>query len=287
MGAGERIGEGEDLLNRKAMYKPALFFLLAFLVTWTAWFTTAYLSYREGMQGFQDLFMLIGLCGPVIATLLMFHRSKSPALWRDYYDRIVNFRRIRPVFVPVMLFLFPAVVVLSILLSFPFGHSADQLALSLQFGFSAGFMPVLLILFLAPALEELGWRGYGMDSLLSRFNLFTATLWFALLWALWHLPLFFINHYYHNQLLSNGLYFANFWASVVAMAFIINWLYQRNNRSVIACFLFHLSADLSMAIIPADQFTKCIVTVVLFGIAAAIVVADRKIFFAGPDPGPV
>jgi membrane protease YdiL (CAAX protease family) len=50
----------------------------------------------------------------------------------------------------------------------------------------------------APAVEELGWRGYGMDSLRSCFSLFTASLYFALLWALWHLPLFFINNYYHK-----------------------------------------------------------------------------------------
>jgi membrane protease YdiL (CAAX protease family) len=286
MGAGELAEQGEELRKQKTIYQPAPFFLVAFLVTWTAWFITAYLSFQEGMQGFQDLFMLIGLCGPFIATLVMFHRSKSAALWKDYLDRIVNLRRINPATVPVMLFLFPIVIILSILLSLAFGQSAAQFALSLQFGFSAGFMPVLLILFLAPALEELGWRGYGMDSLRSRSALFTATLWFALLWALWHLPLFFINHYYHHQLLSNWLYFANFWVSVIPMAFIINWLYYRNNRSIIACFLFHLSADITMSVFPLGQFTKCIITVVLLGIAAVIVFADKKLFFERIYPVP-
>lgn len=282
MGKGDR-GPGDDLLQ-KTTYQPAAFFLLAFLVTWPAWFLAAYLSYREGMQVFQDLFMLLGLCGPVIATLVLFYRSKDPSLWADYRDRIVNLRRISPVTVPLMLLLFLVVVLISILISLPFGQSADQFAVILQFGFSAGVMPVLLILFLAPALEELGWRRYGMDSLKSRFSLAAASLWFGLLWALWHLPLSFINHYYHNELLSDWLAFSNFWASVLAMAFLINWLYVRNNRSVIACFLFHLSADLTLAIIPASPFTKYIVTLVLLLIAVVVVIADRKIFFAGPDP---
>ena len=125
-----------------------------------------------------------------------------------------------------------------------------------------------------------------MDSLRSRCTLFSATLWFAGLWALWHLPLFFISHYYHNQLLSNWLYFVNFWVSVLPMAFLINWLYYRNNRSVIACFLIHLSADISMSVFPLEQFTKCIVTVLLLVVAAAVVYADRKLFF-DKEPYPV
>jgi hypothetical protein len=99
-------------------------------------------------------------------------------------------------------------------------------------------------------------------------------------------PLFFISGFYHNSLLSSWLFTANFFASVVAMAFIINWLYERNNRSVIACFLFHLSANVAMSFIPADQFTKCIVTVLLLVIAAAVVAADRKLFFEEYVPGP-
>ena len=150
MGAGEGVEKGEDLLNQKTTYRPAVFFLLVFLITWTAEFIAAYLIYREGMQGFQDLFMLLGICGPFIVTLIMFYRSKNPELWRDYVDRIVNFKRINPASVPVMLFMFPAVVLLSILLSLPFGQSAAQFAINLQFSFSAGFMPVLLILVLAP-----------------------------------------------------------------------------------------------------------------------------------------
>lgn len=287
MGAGERALQGDDLSNRKTTYRPVAFFLIAFLVTWTAEFIAAYLSYREGMQGLQDLFLLLGILGPFIATLIMFHRSKKPYLWRDYLDRIVNLWRIRAADIPVMLLLFPVVIVLSILLSLPFGQSASQFGLTMQFGFTAGFMPVILILVYAPAFEELGWRGYGMDSLKSRFSLFTASLWFGVLWALWHLPLFFINHYYHNQLLSNWLCFANFWVAVMPMAFIINWLYYRNNRSIIACFLFHLSADISLSIIPLEQFTKCIVTVLLLLITAGIVLADRMLFFEEKYPDPV
>jgi membrane protease YdiL (CAAX protease family) len=259
-------------------YKPVQFFLIAYLITWTAWFAAAYFSYQEGMEGFESLLMIAGLSGPAIATLVMFRRAKNPDLWRDYRDRLVSIRRIDWRTLPIILFLFPAAEVLAICISLLFGYSPDQFTVVLQLGASAGFLPFVVILILAPALEEAGWRGYGMDSLRSRSTLVVATLWFAILWAFWHLPLFFINHYYHHEILSDWILVANFFVSVFAMAFMVNWLYYRNNRSVIACFLFHLSSDLAIGSIQAEEYTKCITTVVLVAIAVVIVFFDRKMF---------
>jgi membrane protease YdiL (CAAX protease family) len=248
------------------------------------WFTDAYVSRHGGTEGLLALLMFLGLCGPLVATVIMFRRAKSPELRRDYRDRLFSLRRIDLRTLPVILFLIPAVICAAIGISLLFGQSPDQFAV--RFGTSFVTVPALVGVFLAPALEEAGWRGYGMDSLKSRSRLFVASLYFALLWAFWHVPLFFISGFYHNSLLSSWLFTANFFASVVAMAFIINWLYERNNRSVIACFLFHLSANVAMSFIPADQFTKCIVTVLLLVIAAAVVAADRKLFFEEYVPGP-
>ena len=255
------------------------FFVITFLISWIPWFIAAYFSYQEGMERWQALFLMPGMFGPFIAALIMISRSKSPELWRDYRDRLLNFKRIKPATVPIMLFLMPAVILVSISISLLFGKSADQFAIVQQFGFSAGPVPVLLILIFVPALEEMGWRGYGVDSLRSRFNLFNTSLWFGLLWALWHLPMFFIRHYYQNELLSNWVYTANFWVSIFPMAIIINWLYYRNKRSIIACFLFHFSVDIASEMFQVEQFTKCIGTGVLILIAVWIVIADRKLFF--------
>ena len=70
-------------------------------------------------------------------------------------------------------------------------------------------------------------------------------------------------------------------------AFINNWLFYRNNRSVIVCALFHLSANIAMSFIPAEQFTKCIATALWLLIAAATVIGDRKLYFEEKAPDPV
>jgi len=266
-------------------YHPALFFLIAYAATWACWFAAAYFSNHGGSGELLGLLMVAGLCGPLVAALIMFWRAKSPELWRDYQDRLFSLRRIDIRTLPIILFLVPAVICVAIGISLLFGKSPDQFTIRL----GAVFLTVqgLVGLFLAPAFEEAGWRGYGMDSLRSRYTLFIATLWFALLWAIWHIPLFFLAGFYHNSLLSSGLYTANFFIAVLAMAFIVNGLFYRNNRSIVACFLFHLSANVAMSYIPAEQFTKCIVTVLLLAVAAVIVVADRDRFFHEPWAGPV
>jgi uncharacterized protein len=263
-------------MDARSMYRPARFFLIAFIVTWFFWFADAYLSWQGGTAGLEGLLMFLGLSGPFIAAIVLFRWTKSPQLWSDYRDRLFNPRRIDPRMLPVILFLVPAVMCIAIGISLILGKPADPV--SLVPGPSFTTLPALIGLFAAPALEEAGWRGYGVDSLRSRSTLFVTSLSFGLLWACWHIPLLFISGMYHNTLLSSWLYTVNFFASVFALAFIVNWLFYRNNRSVIACFLFHLSANIAMSYIPAGQFTKCVATGLLLLVAAATVIGDRKIY---------
>jgi membrane protease YdiL (CAAX protease family) len=266
-------------MNTRSLYKPAQFFLIAYSFTWVFWFTAAYFSYHGGAQG---LLMFLGLCGPFVAALVMFRGSGSPELWDDYKDRLFSLGRIDPRMLPVILFLVPAVMIAAIGISLLFGKSPGQFAILLGPAFMT--LPGLIGLFAAPALEEAGWRGYGVDSLRSRCTLFVTSLSFGLLRACWHTPLFFISGFYHNTLLSSWPYTANFFVSAFVLAFIINWLFYRNNRSIIACFLFHLSANTAMSFIPAEQFTKCIITVLLI-VAVVVVLMDRRLFFEGREFG--
>jgi membrane protease YdiL (CAAX protease family) len=269
-------------MNSKTIYKPAAFFLITMLITWSFTLLTIYFSYQKGIEGWGFLMFLVG-AGPVASALIMHYRAKSPALWRDYWDRLVNLKRINLATVPIMLLLTPFAMIVSILISLLFGKSADQFTLTPQGGFSIG-VPVISMVIIIPILEEMGWKGYGVDSLRSRVNLFYTSLWFGALWGLWHAPMFFIQNMYMNLLLSNGVYVANYFISIFALAFIINWLFYRNKRSIIACALFHIIADISAEMFAVEQFTKCIDTAVLILVAALIVIADRKLFFEEKAP---
>jgi membrane protease YdiL (CAAX protease family) len=222
------------------------------------------------------------LLAPLIGALIMLLGAKNKELRKDFYNRIWQYRRIRINFLPIIFLLMPLVLFLATLLSLVFGYSFDQFHLSNHFEVIKGqIWSSLLILALAPLLEELGWRGYGVDSLRSRFNLFYTSLFFALLWGLFHLPLFFIKDYYHHELWEmGGIYTVNFFLSVLAGSILMNWIYYKNNRSIIAAFLFHFMINLFSVLFQTEQFTKCILTAFLLLLSAFIVVGNKEFFFS-------
>ncbi len=268
-------------MNRSYSYKPVRFFIAAFLVTWTAWFIAAYFSYRQdgNMGRWFAIAEISGLFGPFLAAAWMISASGSKELKRNFYERLFNLKLIRLSSIPGIFLIMPLSVVISVLIShLAFGQPLEQLRIVNPA--PVGPVPVTVMFFGAALFEELGWKGYGMDSLRGRRTFFGATLIYASLWALWHIPLFFINNYYHNTLFrTNPLFALNFFLSVFPAAFIINWLWYKNKGSILTAVLFHAVAN-SQGILPAmGQTAKCVQTVVLIIIAAAIIASNKKIFF--------
>jgi len=271
-------------MNTKFNYKPAAFFLITFLITFTTWFAAAYFSYQPGMEGAQLLCMVPGLFAPFIAVIIMMSGAKNKEIRKDFRDRL-SLKIIRPKYLALILLIMPVTLILATALSLLFGQSASQFLLNEEFAIMEGqFYISLLIMFLAPTLEELGWRGYGVDSLRSKFSLFQTTMLFALLWGLWHLPLFFIHGYYQNELWNTNIVFViNFFVQLLAATILMNWVYYKNNRSITAAILFHFSLNLFSEMLQTEQFTKCIIGALLLLLAAGIIVANRKFFFHKPE----
>lgn len=272
-------------MKYKYTYKAFIFFSLTFILTWTAWFISAYSSHNNGSEAIEGTFMGLGLLGPLIAALFMIFGSKNSELKQDFKNKLINCTLIKPVFLPFIILLMPVVIVISILFSQYAGQSIEQLRLTADFDIMGGHPIISLIIpFLAPALEEIGWSGYGIDSLKNKFNIFTSTILFSIIWSIWHLPLFFIKGYYHYNLMDAGFIYAlNFFISIIPLTLITNWLYYKNNRSIIAAITFHAIVVVSCEAFQIVNLTKCIITVVLAIIALAIIIADRKFFFASND----
>lgn len=261
-------------------YKPVQFFLIANLVTWTTWLIAAYFSYQQGSTSGRlfSILELSGLFGPIAAAILMIFTSNSKELKQNFYERLLNLKLIKLSSIPAVFLIMPLAVVISVLIScLFFGQSLDQLRIVKLA--PSGLIPVPVMFFGAALLEELGWKGYGMDSLRGRRTFFTATLIYAVLWIFWHIPLFFINNYYHNTLIrTNPLFALNFIVSVLPAAFIINWLWYKNRGSIVTAILFHAVANFQ-GLLQMGQVAKCIETIVLIVFAIIIVTLNKKMFF--------
>lgn len=261
-------------------YNPKLYFLATFVVTYILWFTGAYLSFSSTYGGIYMLIMLPGLMAPFIISSILIAKSKNKDLKNDFINRLFNLKLINLKTIPVVFLLMPAVILLSIILSIPFGGSISQFQFSGGFSFSTDFVPVLFLLLLAATFEELGWRGYAFDSLQSRYSLFKASIIFGIFWSLWHFPLIFVNNSYQYEIFNQSIWYGlNFFLSILPLGVIITWMCLKNRKSIILAIIFHFLINLNQELLAITQDTKIIETGVLFLVAAAIIFYDKKMFF--------
>jgi membrane protease YdiL (CAAX protease family) len=268
-------------MTRPYEYRPAWFFVLAFLGSWGPWLLGLYLGSEPGLGRYAALLNFMGLLGPMGATSFLVLTSGNMALQNDLKDRLLELRRIRPLLAVLAVAMPLLVILLSIAISLWFGESTAQ------FGLAVGrdlVTLIILALVLAPIYEETGWHGYGVDSLRARNGVMEATLQFAVLWCAWHAPLVLIPGTYQYGLarLDNKIYIANFFLSIIPAAVIANWFYYRNDRSVLASILLHAMFNAASVLINAAQFAKCIATLLYSAIAVGLVLGDQRLFAQAP-----
>ena len=264
-------------------YKPVKFYLLTFLISWAALFAAAYCSYSDALKSYTYPLFSLAVITPAALAIFMIYSSGNKYLKNDFRNRLTNLKLIKPGYLIFVLLLAPVAVMLSTGISLLFGQPAEQFALSSDF-FTIGGAPLLVLLvamILAPIFEELAWRGYSVDSLAKQGrSLFISTIIFALLWDVWHWPLFLLNGYYHHVIWqTNVLYGINFIVSILPIAILHNWVYYKTNRSIPAIMLFHAMDNVAMSIWHTEQFTKCIVTIALIAASVIVLIADRSLWF--------
>jgi hypothetical protein len=249
---------------------------------WTVWLVAAYFSYQQGGGPAKLISILafVGLLSPMATAFWMIFTSKSPELKKNFYDRLFNIKLIKLWTIPAIFLIVPVAIVISVVLSnIFFKKPLSQLMLVKGSSFMAGIIPAQLLLVLAPIIEELGWKGYGLESLRGKRSFLTVSFIFAALWAFWHGPTFFVNGYYQNMLIrTNPLFALNFVVSFFPAVIIFNWLYFTNRGSILTAILCHGVIDFQ-GMLQMGQIAKCIETVVFIIIAIIIVALNKKMFF--------
>jgi uncharacterized protein len=272
-------------MERVYAFKPVQFFAATLCLTWFSLFFAAYCSHFEALRLYQLAAMLISILCPFGVALFLIFRSKNKGLKIDFESRVFLFKTIRLKAWLFIIFTIPIAVLLATAISLLFGQPASQFLLAREFAVMNGNAAVsITILFLAPAMEEMGWREYGVDSLAGGRNLFQLSLLFAFLWSLWQVPLFFIKGYYHYNLFQAAPLFAlNFFVGLIPVSILQNWLYYKSGRSIPAIIIFHFLLNFFSSLFQTELATKCIVTTILIGASAVIVGKNKDFFFRRQD----
>jgi len=93
------------------------------------------------------------------------------------------------------------------------------------------FLPLLI---LGPLSEEIGWRGYALPCLQTRWNALTSSVIVGVIWGLWHLPLFMMVGTPQHEL---GIPFIGFLVGMSANSLFYTWLYNNTQHSLWSAIL--------------------------------------------------
>lgn len=141
--------------------------------------------------------------------------------------------------------------------------------------FSSPFelLPQIVVLFLIIGIvngEELGWRGFALPRLQTKYNALTSSLILGVIWSVFHLPLF----YTLTGSSQSDWSFFNFLISTIAMTVLYTWMYNNTRGSVLLAYLFHAAANTWSQVFSIDHANQSLNWIVtgLLVVAAVIVV---------------
>jgi len=202
---------------------------------------------------------ILGILGPAVSGILLTCLTGDQQERGEYWRRLTRFRRISPSWYAIIILVAPVCSVLAILTGLVIKGSLP----SFDTAVSYVTRPLTIIPFAimtmiyGPVPEELGWRGYALDRLQRKWNALTSSLILGVIWAVWHLPFFFI----HGTLLSEvvPLWSVQFWISmgpgILALAVVMTWIYNNTQRSILAAILFHFMVNFTLEFLrlPGDH----------------------------------
>lgn len=202
-----------------------VFVVLAVLISWFPWFTTG--------TGFL-------VFGPSIAGSIVISMTSGKEGLRDMWQRA---RRWRVDFHwwAIALFLSGLILLFSIAINMIFlGGEIPSFAFLKQEWY---LIPLVFLITMigGPLGEEFGWRGFALPNLQRKWGAMAASIIIGVVWALWHLPLFFQSDTIHAQI---GLELLPVYViGEIVLSIIMTWVYNKTASSLLVGGIILHNAD--------------------------------------------
>lgn len=223
-------------------------FILAFALAWAVWIPVALASHGLLPLSLNPaLVNVLGVFAPLIAALVTTALYEGGARIKTLLRRFLIWRVGLRWYLFVLLW--PALLSLvksgaAVLLGakapnfaeLPFfqlyPYAAEMRSVPLAVLISIIF--VQQALFSSPLGEEPGWRGYALPKLQARWGMLGASVVLGALWAIWHLPLNFVQGDSRQGAFSLWLPIG-----MVVVTIVYTWVFRHTQGSLLLAVLFH------------------------------------------------
>ena len=121
--------------------------------------------------------------------------------------------------------------------------------------------------------EEVGWRGYALPRMQSRWGALTASLVLGMLWALWH--------WHPANMSAFGWHLIGHFFAVLPATVVYTWLYNHTRGSLLVAVVYHMWQDVTDYIVPlgvleGDSSGWVIAAIVNWTVAAVLAASWRR-----------
>ena len=268
--------------NRSRVETPWKFFGLTFALTWLLWIPAGLIHGQE-FGTIRTLLHYAGGVMPTLVALSLLFSQKGAEGRRDYWQRLIDFRRIGIGWYAVIFLTVPVLTLLGVLVG---RDEAAFDAAKTWIENPTSLIPfALFMLLFGPLPEEMAWRGYALEGLQLRRNALNASLILGFFWTIWHLPLFLIDNSYQQGL---GIGTPQFWLYMldkVPLSVVITWIYNNNRRSTLSAVLLHFMVNFVGELVDLPLRGE-IVTIAAWWIMAVVVVIIWKPMLKFSKKGP-
>ena len=259
--------------TRPKLASPWVYFLATFAWTWLIWGTGILLGFTaETGEGL--IVALLGVIGPLVTGIGFTYFTRDIEGRRDYWKRIVDFKRIPAKWYLVIFLFVPVLNGLAALLDRMSGGTGGTWGEAARNVLSdpLSIVPSILFASLIPFIEELGWRGYVLDRLQEKHTALVSSLILGAVWSLWHLPLFFVPGSYQAGLGVGSLAFWLFMIGIVPLNLPFTWIYNNTGRSTLAVILFHVMVNFTGELMALSERADTL-SIALWFVAAMTIAA--------------
>jgi CAAX protease family protein len=230
-----------------------LFFLLAFIFTWSNWIPQALVSRGYLHVEVPKFLAFMAGYGPALAAIITIAIFNGTAGLKNLFKRLVLWK-VGIVWYMIALLL-PSVMSLTAfglhmifdsnaVSAFTF-HSIQKTLSQSTFWNDFLMLSIMFTLGFDGLGEELGWHGFALPTLLVSYKALVASIILCFFWALWHLP-------YALTLNSAmaGQSFYSFIPGMLVSSILFTWIFNNTKGSILLSILFHAANNITYNLLP-------------------------------------
>lgn len=244
-----------------------LYLVVAFTMAWSFWLIGWFVAEHKLTLPLFPI-LVIGSFGPLAGAIAATMREGGVhQIWK-FLVRAIDPRMGWSVFL-ISFFLLPLIAIVVELIHAALTHQAPTLTMTVR---EAPMTYVFLFVLGGTLAEEYGWS-FLSDKLDNVLALVPSTFVLGVIWALWHVPLFFI---VTPGAIQGYTPFYIFLLATVAMRFLFAWAYHRSGRNILSNMLFHTASNMAYSLValapsPDDMSTGRLWLFAAFNIFSACV----------------